>query len=450
MWTGWTLGALEASSLFDEADESNVLEIAPFQFDATPPMNHPLCGGWIKPVVAVDAPLRGLGFVLRGAGKPIVSCALDWTGVLNGAHLEFRRALAKGALTTPERVALQCVHQHNAPFVCLEAQRIVAAHPDLTPVVFTDFFDDLLSRAEKAVNAALNAPQRLTHVATAQARVREVASNRRLVDASGKLVDWRGSSSKNPAHHAAPEGLIDPWLKTVAFYNGRNKVAACHYYATHPMSYYGDGRVTSDFVGLARERRQQAEPDCLQIYFTGCAGNIAAGKYNDGMPEARARLTDRIDEAIRAAAEQLKPVPVETARWKTREFLPPVRKELNAEALEAQIANPQTAVRHRVAMHLAWLRRVASGQPIVLSALEIGPATLLHLPAESFVEYQLRAQEAAPGRFVATAAYGDGGPWYIPVKEAYPQGGYEVSVALTDPAVDDLLTEGLSSLVKPD
>src|SRR4029077_17883228 len=70
-----------------------------------------------------------------------------------------------------------------------------------------------------------------------------------------------------------------------------------------------------------------------------------------------------------------------------------------------------------------------------------------HLPAECFVEYQLRAQQLASSRFVATAAYGDGGPWYIPVKEAYPQGGYEVTVANCSDAVDDLLTTGIGKLL---
>ena len=49
--------------------------------------------------------------------------------------------------------------------------------------------------------------------------------------------------------------------------------------------------------------------------------------------------------------------------------------------------------------------------------------------------------------FVATAAYGDGGPWYIPVKEEYPAGGYEVSVAFCDPQVDSILTEAMGSLL---
>jgi hypothetical protein len=52
-----------------------------------------------------------------------------------------------------------------------------------------------------------------------------------------------------------------------------------------------------------------------------------------------------------------------------------------------------------------------------------------------------------PDRFIATAAYGDGGPWYIPVKEAYPQGGYEVSVANCSDAADGIITEGLRKLL---
>ena len=85
--------------------------------------------------------------------------------------------------------------------------------------------------------------------------------------------------------------------------------------------------------------------------------------------------------------------------------------------------------------------------PIVLSALHIDGVSLLHLPAESFIEYQLRAQRFAPERFVASAAYGDGGPWYIPTKEAYPQGGYEIGVAFSDPSVDAMMTAQVRELL---
>ena len=103
--------------------------------------------------------------------------------------------------------------------------------------------------------------------------------------------------------------------------------------------------------------------------------------------------------------------------------------------------------RNRSAYTVSFIRRIKAGIPITLSALHVNDASLLHLPAESFVEYQLRAQAAAPDRFVACAAYGDGGPWYIPTKEAYPQGGYAVSVAWCDPAIDGILCGGIQNLL---
>ena len=82
-----------------------------------------------------------------------------------------------------------------------------------------------------------------------------------------------------------------------------------------------------------------------------------------------------------------------------------------------------------------------------MSALHLDNIVLLHLPAEPFVQYQLRAQKFAPERFVATAGYGDGGPWYFPTREEYSRGGYEVRVTWSDRMADGLLTEGIRQLV---
>ena len=449
-----TAGAVAGLALLDGPSAAKAaarpkLEIAPFRFDVSPPENHPLCGGWIKPVVGYDDRLEAIGYVLRGAGDPIVVCAVDWTGILNEAHVAWRTVIAQAAGTTPDRVAIQCVHQHNAPFVCLESEKLLQSHDRELHNLFPDFFQQCLDRAAKAVTTALQSPTPITHVAHGQATVVQVASNRRFIGPDGKIVAWRGSATNKPELQALPEGLIDPQLKTVAFYNGEQRVVACHYYATHPMSYYGDGRVSSEFVGLARKRRQQEDPRCTHIYFTGASGNIAAGKYNDGSPAARVRLTQRIYDALTAVDKTLSPREIEQVRWSTSPMVPPVRSSLVAPTLEEQVAKQSNplATRIKSAMNLSWLRRCEAKIPIVLSALHVNDTSLVHLPAESFLEYQLRAQQASPDRFVAVAAYGDGGPWYIPVKDAYPQGGYEVGVALCDPGVDDVLTAGIKQLV---
>lgn len=426
------------------------LEIATFRADVSPPEGHPLCGGWIQAVVGQDDALEANGLVILGAGEPIVLCAVDWTGLLNEAHIAWRTALAEAAGTTPERVAVQCVHQHNAPFVCLEARRECQKHSDLqNAVVGDEFFESSLAGAADALRKSLANPRPITHIAAGQAEVEKVASNRRLADAEGKIIAWRGSASKDPLHKELPEGLIDKQLKTVAFYDGGERVAACHYYATHPMSYYGDGRLSSDFVGLARKRLQEEERGCAHLYFTGCSGNVAAGKYNEGTPQSRRELTDRMHDAMKRSLALLAPREIGRVVWRTEEVMPAVRASFAEEQLLATIANRDASLadRIRASMMLSWVRRSARKIPIVLSGLHIDDISLLHLPAESFVEYQLRAQQTAPGRFVATAAYGDGGPWYIPVKEAYPQGFYEVSVAFCEPTVDDVLSAGISRLL---
>src|SRR5690606_3887954 len=174
-------------------------------------------------------------------------------------------------------------------------------------------------------------------------------------------------------------------LKTVAFYNGDKKIAACHYYACHPMSYYGDGRVSADFCGLARRRRQEEEPECVHLYFNGCGGNIGAGKYNDGSKEMRPVLVDRMYAGIVASEANLKPEPIDSLRWTTCDILPPPDARFQEDALMKQISDPQQPVvnRNRPAYTVAWIRRYQKKVPITLAGLHINDISMLHLPSES-------------------------------------------------------------------
>jgi hypothetical protein len=431
------------------------LQLAPFRFDVTPPIGHSCCGGWIEPVIDVVDPLESIGFVLLGAGAPIVLCAIDWLAIAGSAYQAWCETLADAAGTSPDRVAVHCVHQHNAPIVCLETQKIIDTEGDLPHTVQVDFFEDCRRRAGIAVSQALAGARPVTHVAHGQAKVTGVASNRRVVRDENRVVTERRSSYA-PAHlQALPEGLIDPWLKTVAFYDQDVKITACHYYATHPQSYYGDGIVNSDFVGLARKQRQAEEPDCLHMYFTGCAGDVAAGKYNDGSTAMRPVLAQRVYDGIVVADQQLRPVPIESVEWRTFEMGPPppnhdLYDELCTPALlQAIISDRENSVmiRNRTAFTLAWVNRHLAGSPLLLSSLHCNDIKLLRLPGECFVTYQLRAQAMCPDAFIATAAYSDGGPWYRPTKDEYGTGGYELETTWCGSEIDDMLTAAMRDLL---
>ncbi len=425
------------------------LHLATFSSDATPPLGHPLCGGWIEPVRAVDDPLLARGIVLLGAGGPIVLCSVDWCGLRNDANRLWREALAKAAHTTADRVALHCIHPHNAPFADVEAQKLIEAIPGCAPSLDLKFYQRVVARSAEAVKAALAKTTRFTHVGLGMAKVKEVASNRRVVGPDGKIKYTRTSSTKDPRARAEPEGLIDPLLRTVSFWDGEQPRAALHYYATHPMSYYGDGRVTSDFCGLARQKRQDDDKTIFQIYFTGCAGNVTAGKYNDGSKENRPILRDRIYAAMKAAWQATQRHEIKTFGWRSEPVRFQPRREASFTAAESkktlEDAKQTKAKRNNAAFQLAWLKRIET--PIELTCLDLGQAVVAHLPGEPFIEYQLKAQQLRKDLFVCVAGYGDGGPGYIPTDRAFLEGGYEPTVALAAPC-EVPLTRALAKLLQ--
>src|SRR5207248_2022318 len=111
----------------------------------------------------------------------------------------------------------------------------------------------------------------------------------------------------------APEGVVDPYVRLVSFWNGDKTIACLTYYACHPQSYYGKGDVTAEFIGLARAQREEAMDDLPHIHFNGAGGNVAAGKYNDGSVAMRPVLTDRVAAGMKAAWDERHPIAVAAA-----------------------------------------------------------------------------------------------------------------------------------------
>jgi len=409
------------------------LRIATFDIDATPPIGSqmaydPVTNHW-------DLGLRARGVVLLGAGEPIVLCAIDWIGIANEGHNAFRSALARAAGTSPRRVAVHTLHQHDAPDCDFSAERILK-EAGLDPRQFDGRFQrQVISNLETAVRDSLPRAQSVTDLGLGEARVEKVASNRRILGPDRKVRATRWTATTDPEVRNEPEGTIDPVVSLVSFWRGQRPVAVLSYYATHPQSYYRTGIPNPDFPGVARFFRQLAVPSALHVHFNGAGGNIGAGKYNDGSPENRLALAERLADGMRRAWENTKRQPISAAdvSWTIEPVALPPAKHLDK--LEVQFENRDaTFVTQGGASRLAWLRRCRAGHQIDVTCLGLGRARILHLPGELFVEYQLTAKTERPDLFVALAAYGDYAPWYIGTAVAYEQGGYETSPSASNVA----------------
>lgn len=400
------------------------LRVATFQAEVTVPLGHGMMGGaWLSRSVA--DPLEAHGFVLLGEPAPVVFVAVDWCEIRNDAYRRWQVVLAQAAGTRPERVFISTVHQHDAPVADLTAEQILRERQLKGTICDPVFHETAVQRVAAALSAALSRAVRVSAVGTGQAHVEGVASNRRYVAPDGSVRWDRTSSTRNPLAIEAAEGLIDPWLKTLSFWNGDQPVVAVSFYAVHPMSYYGQGDVSADFPGMARRRRQGEVPRVHQIYCSGCSGNVTAGKYNTGAPENRPVLAEKLRSAMAAAWQDTRPHPVARPifRLAPLELEPRATPGFRLDDLEAKL-RPEVKPFDQclAAMGLSWRRRVASGCPIEVPCLDFGFAALLLLPGESYVEYQLAAQRQRPAAFVCAAGYGDGATGYLPTDAHWREG----------------------------
>ncbi|HZZ78187.1 MAG TPA: hypothetical protein VFE62_06695 [Gemmataceae bacterium] len=431
----------------------NPLKVAFFQADVTAPIGTPLCDGLVVPAKEIVDPLAARGVILFTNEKPIVLVALDWVGIGNSGHTAFRDAIARAAGTTRERVCVHCLHQHDAPGCDFEADELLAKHGLGGKLFDPVFARKAMDRIAKAVEKAVKTPETVTHIGVGRAKVVDVASNRRVLGPDGKVKYVRYSASKDPKIRAEPEGVIDPYVHTIVFYDRERPISILTYYATHPQSYYGKGGVSCDFPGLARNRCERDVAWPRHVHFNGASGNVTAGKYNDGSVENRAILADRLAKGMKDAFASVtrEPIDASKASWRVVSAALPVSKMYNSKTELAKVADAKLREldRMRAARAYVWARRCEAKEKIDMQCLQLGSAYVLHMPGELFIEYQLAAQKMRPNSSVMMAAYGDYGAGYIGTSIAYTQGGYETGpVSRVAPEIEPILMQAMQKLLK--
>ena len=113
----------------------------------------------------------------------------------------------------------------------------------------------------------------------------------------------------------------------------------------------------------------------LHVYFTGSAGNVTAGKYNDGAEAKRAMLADRVHAGWSTPTATPTSTPAARSfRWLTAPFIFQPREDFDLDRLKAIVADPKQTIvnRNRNAMTCGWLIRLAVERPIMLSRLDLG------------------------------------------------------------------------------
>jgi hypothetical protein len=163
-------------------------------------------------------------------------------------------------------------------------------------------------------------------------------------------------------------------------------------------------------------------------------------------------LDDRLYQGMRAAweATERRPIQPLTFRKTNLEFQPRQAPGYSVEEMRQRLTETDRPFRdlYPAALGLSWRMRLDEGRPVDLPCLDFGAAQLVQLPAESFVQYQLWAQELRPDSFVMALGYSECAPGYIPTAQDAAEGYDDYYSWIAFPECEAVIRRGLADVLQ--
>ncbi len=328
-----------------------------------------------------------------------------------------------------ENIILSCTHTHSAPTVGESGAEVTR----WAPIYYKTL--------PGIVEAALRDLDPVEGAYIGKARAKGISFVRRYLLADG-TYKMNPSSSDNPVSH---ESIADPELRTIRFDRKNKKDVLMVNYQTH----YGGAttkypkQLSADFVHPFR-KQAQSKWDCLFAYQSGAGGDV---NFNSLIPgekiyhdyeEAIAGFMTATEEALKAE-EKAELGTIKTAAG----FCTATVKKDSAqrisharschaledgEQLTKLLKEYGFSTKYEPGMVIKRNTELGDTEDVPLSCITFGDIAFAAFPYEMFHENGRQAREASPFKMTFINSLAGGGYGYIPTKEAFPHGGYEVGI----------------------
>jgi hypothetical protein len=429
--------------------------------DVTPPL--PATYDLLQTATEVAHPLHARVLYLEDRDDRAILVALDYEGLLRTGYERLRGAIAGATGVPANRIVVNCNHSHNAPWVNLDLEALLAPHG--IRLVDREYFAEAVARIAAAARRARDGKRPVT-LSAGSVRLAELAWNRRTGYVPPADVERFNRKRKYPI------GAVDPTLGLVRFDDREGKaVAVVSVYASHYVS-AGGGKISSSYPGPAMETiEKHLGPGCVSLFLQGCAGNIAPppdlpNGWKEAVEKAGTLLARRALPVLKWTMQRLDGDGFTFGSRKVELPLAPLREHGSLEFVRAMFSRPAVNAaatypplslealerRFNGALELYQhhkddrdsytyiLNLTAYGDRLTLArnlkawsgydfqALRAGPLCLVFLPGESFIEFALAIREQSGCEQTFVAAYNDLTPVYVPDESAFAEGGYEVGL----------------------
>jgi hypothetical protein len=435
------------------APAASGLRVGAAEVDITPPKGLRMSGYFHERLnTGTKDPLKAKALVLEQDGVRIALVFCDLIGVPAGVALRAREAAERRTGIPAGHISVSATHSHTGPLYFGPMHRIlheraVAAHGK-DPVAF-DYGGFLAGKVAEAVAKAADAlaPARLESGAVKEPGL---AFNRRFHMKDGTVRTNPGALNPEIVKAAGP---IDPDVGLLLARGARGPSALLTVYALH-LDTTGGTEYSADYpFALERELRNAMGPDFASLFGAGTCGNI---NHIDVTTKTRRKADEigtELSKAVLAEVPRLSPV-VPSLAVANRRVEVPLQK-CTAEEVERARADVGKVggrdlpsleqVRICTVLHLQDLPPVL---PLEVQVFRIGRDTaIVTLPGEVFVEHGLAIKKASPFRHTLVVELANDNPAYVPTREAFAQGAYEVINSRVEPGGGEKLVEAAVGLL---
>jgi neutral ceramidase len=395
----------------------HILKAGAAQVDITPPPGVPLTGFLFRlgPSTGIHDPLFARALALDTGGQQVLLITCDLLA-LDAPFVSAARAAIREATGIPENnIMIACTHTHSGPATIFLRD---------CGEVDTTYLDSL----------------RLRLVSVAQDAVSNLHEAR--------VGAGRGQVDKGVLNRRQPGAPTDPDLDVISFQDEAGKyLAILVNYACHPVCLDHTNRlISADYPGYL-SRALQEQTQAVVLFTNSAAGDINPERmgsfaFAEDLGGALATETLRILDTLEYQDTAALLVTGETLDLPLQ--LPPTSDEIEQRVfeyrqglVESEAAGNVLAGKLHKAM-LGWAEATLAGVlrgnapayiPAELQGFCLGEVMLVGIPGELFSELGKEIKSSTSLRQVTVLGYTNNDIGYIPVRQAYARGGYEITDA---------------------
>jgi len=396
--------------------------------------------------------------VLESDGTEVALITSDLLGIGAALANEVRTLVNESVGIPPDRVWICGSHTHFGPETGKKQDE------DDATKVHNAYLDIVIQKMASAVKIAHDA-LRPARLGAGAIDAEGISYNRRLIREDGKV---EMSLTLPLPYEELTFGPVDPEVTVLRILGegDDDTIATVINFACHPVSSTDHSyEISADYPGYAMDLVEKVEGGVC-LFALGCAGNIVPiqrkgrSKRQVGLSlggivlKALQWIQVSSDTRIRAASKQvdlpLRPFPSESEMEKDIETAQAALDEATEKQASARTLK-ELGEQLSVARSMPrWAER--HGRASVLSTeiqvFWIGEIPMVALPGEIFVEMGLsiKAGLGTDGAFVASLSNDSIG--YVPIRQAFEEGGYESTVSAFAPGCGEHLVEEALELAK--